>query len=71
VFNGQPDFIKLSEAYNVKAYLIDDPTHLEQKLDEAFQHDGPALIDIRISPVEIVSPMVPSGKANHEMEGLL
>src|SRR5699024_12426952 len=71
VFNGQPDFLKLGEAYNVNGYLIEDPAQLEQKLDEAFQHDGPALIDVRISPVEPVTPMVPSGKANHEMEGLL
>ncbi|MCY1038921.1 biosynthetic-type acetolactate synthase large subunit [Staphylococcus nepalensis] len=71
VFNGQPDFLKLGEAYNVKGFLIDDPAHLEQKLDEAFQHDGPALIDVRISPIEPVNPMVPSGKANYEMEGLL
>ena len=71
VFNGQPDFLKLGEAYNVKGFLIDDPTHLEEQLDAAFKHDGPALIDVRISPIEPVNPMVPSGKANHEMEGLL
>jgi len=71
VFNGQPDFLKLSEAYNVKGYLVDTPSQLEQQIDAAFQHDGPALIDVRISPVEPVTPMVPSGKANHEMEGLL
>ncbi|SCT44152.1 biosynthetic-type acetolactate synthase large subunit [Staphylococcus caeli] len=71
VFNGQPDFLKLSEAYNVKGYLVDNPTQLEQQIDAAFQHDGPALIDVHISPVEPVIPMVPSGKANHEMEGLL
>ena len=71
VFNGQPDFLKLAEAYNVKGYLVENPSQLEQELDAAFQHEGPALIDVRISPIEPVSPMVPSGKANHEMEGLL
>ncbi|MDW3988329.1 biosynthetic-type acetolactate synthase large subunit [Staphylococcus saprophyticus] len=71
VFNGQPDFLKLAEAYNVKGYLVENPSQLEQQLDAAFQHEGAALIDVRISPIEPVSPMVPSGKANHEMEGLL
>lgn len=71
VFNGQPDFLKLAEAYNVKGYSVENPSQLEQQLDAAFQHEGPALIDVRISPIEPVSPMVPSGKANHEMEGLL
>ncbi|MEJ7220247.1 biosynthetic-type acetolactate synthase large subunit [Staphylococcus gallinarum] len=70
VFNDQPDFLKLAEAYNVKGFLIDDPTQLEQQIDAAFNHDGPALIEVRISPIEPVTPMVPSGKANHEMEGL-
>ena len=49
VFNDQPDFIKLSEAYRVKSYLIEDPNRLEEQLDEAFQHDGPAMIEVRIS----------------------
>ena len=71
VFNGQPDFLKLGEAYNVKGFLIDNPTHLEEQLNAAFKHDGPALIDVRISPIEPVNPMVPSGKVNYEMEGLL
>lgn len=70
VFNDQPDFLKLAEAYNVKGFLIDDPAKLESQIDEAFAHDGPALIEVRISPIEPVTPMVPSGKANHEMEGL-
>ncbi|EPC7170989.1 biosynthetic-type acetolactate synthase large subunit [Staphylococcus pseudintermedius] len=71
VFNDQPDFMKMSEAYGVKGFLIDDPKCLEAQIDAAFLHNGPALIEIRISPVEPVLPMVPSGKANHEMEGLL
>lgn len=71
VFNGQPDFQQLSEAYGVKAFLVDDPKTLEADLDTAFAHKGPALIEVRISPKEPVLPMVPSGKANNEMEGLL
>jgi acetolactate synthase-1/2/3 large subunit len=38
-------------------------------LDEAFNYEGPALIEVRISPIEPVNPMIPSGKANNEMEG--
>lgn len=71
VFNGQPDFQQLSEAYGVKAFLVDDPKTLEADLDAAFVHKGPALIEVRISPKEPVLPMVPSGKANNEMEGVL
>ena len=70
VFNDQPDFIKMAEAYGVKSFLIDHPNKLKAQLDEAFNYEGPALIEVRISPAEPVNPMIPSGKANHEMEGL-
>ena len=71
VFNDQPDFMKLSESYGVKGFLIENPETLETQLEEAFSYDGPALIEVRVSPIEPVLPMVPSGKANYEMEGLL
>ena len=69
VFNDQPNFMKMAEAYGVKGFLIDSPDKLESSIDEAFAYHGPALIEVRISPVEPVNPMVPSGKSNHEMEG--
>ncbi|MBS3422431.1 acetolactate synthase large subunit, partial [Staphylococcus aureus] len=67
---GQPDFMKMAEAYGVKGFLIDKPEQLEEQLDAAFAYQGPVLIEVRISPTEAVTPMVPSGKSNHEMEGL-
>ena len=70
VFNDQPDFMKMAEAYGVKGFLIDHPNKLTKTLDSAFNYSGPALIEVRISPTEPVNPMIPSGKANHEMEGL-
>ncbi len=70
VFNDQPDFMKMAEAYGVKGFLVDHPNKLTKTLDSAFNYSGPALIEVRISPTESVNPMIPSGKANHEMEGL-
>ncbi len=70
VFNDQPDFMKMAEAYGVKGFLVDHPNKLTKTLDSAFNYSGPALIEVRISPTEPVNPMIPSGKANHEMEGL-
>ncbi len=63
--------MKMAEAYGVKGFLIDKPEQLEEQLNTAaFAYQGPALIEVRISPTEAVTPMVPSGKSNHEMEGL-
>ena len=69
VFSGQPDFQMLSNAYGVKPYLITQQQALEATLYEALAYQGPAFIEIRISPDEMVVPMVPSGKPNHEVEG--
>lgn len=69
VFSGQPDFQMLSNAYGVKPYLITQQQALETTLYEALAYQGPAFIEIRISPDEMVVPMVPSGKPNHEVEG--
>ena len=69
VFSGQPDFQMLSNAYGVKPYLITQQQALEATLYEALAYQGPAFIEIRIYPDEMVVPMVPSGKPNHEVEG--
>ncbi|PNZ74596.1 biosynthetic-type acetolactate synthase large subunit [Macrococcoides caseolyticum] len=69
VFSGQPDFQMLSNAYGVKPYLITQQQALEATLYEALAYQGPAFIEIRISPDEMVVPMVPSGQPNHEVEG--
>ncbi|MGX6979559.1 biosynthetic-type acetolactate synthase large subunit [Vagococcus elongatus] len=70
VFADQPDFIKLAEAYHIKGKRIDDPLTFEEDLKEAFNEEGPMLIEVVISPTEHVLPMVPAGKNNDEMIGV-
>ncbi|GHU61898.1 acetolactate synthase [Clostridia bacterium] len=68
VFKSLPDFVKLAEAYAVKGIRITNPQTLEKDLREAFAHPGPIVVDVQISQSELVLPMVPSGKPNHQME---
>lgn len=70
VFKSQPDFIKLSEAYGVKAVQISDPNTVEEELKQAFEEKGPMLIEVRVSQTEHVLPMVPAGKPNYQMLGV-
>lgn len=70
VFEEQPDFVKLAEAYRIKAVKLSDPTTLQADLAAAFAYEGPELIEVMISPTEHVLPMVPAGKANHQMLGV-
>ena len=54
VFNDQPDFMKMAEAYGINGYLIDTPDKLESQIDAAFAHEGPALIEVRISLLNLL-----------------
>ncbi|WP_409297354.1 acetolactate synthase large subunit [Peribacillus sp. SCS-26] len=70
VFNSQPSFAKLAEAYGIKAYTIKSEAEAEKVMDEAFAFDGPVLMDFHVTQEENVYPMVAPGKGLHEMEGV-
>ncbi|WP_086312184.1 acetolactate synthase, large subunit, biosynthetic type [Enterococcus sp. 7F3_DIV0205] len=70
VFETQPDFVKMAEAYHIKGIRIEDPETVEAELTEAFKETGPLLIEVMVSPTEHVLPMVPAGKANYQMLGV-
>ncbi|RKY57760.1 MAG: biosynthetic-type acetolactate synthase large subunit [Candidatus Latescibacterota bacterium] len=65
----QPDFVKLAEAYGIKGMRIEHPSEVRDAIEEALKEPGPVLMDFRIEREENVFPMVPAGKALHEMIG--
>ena len=65
--NKKKDLPKLAESLGVKGFAITKPDELMPVLQEAFAYDGPAFIDIRVSPQERVYPTVPGGKSLNEM----
>ncbi|OTN77055.1 acetolactate synthase, large subunit, biosynthetic type [Enterococcus sp. 8G7_MSG3316] len=70
VFSQQPDFIKLAEAYGISGTRITTNDTLSADLAAAFAQTGPQLIEVMVSTSEHVLPMIPPGKANHEMMGV-
>ncbi|PLT32358.1 acetolactate synthase large subunit [Bacillus sp. V5-8f] len=66
----QPSFVKLADAYGIKAYKVTTVEEAEEKLAEAFSTDGPILLDMRVTPDENVYPMVAPGKGINEMVGV-
>ena len=58
------DFVKVAEAFGVKAVRINNNCDISSVVDEMFSYDGPVLADCRISPESIVLPMIPPG-GNH------
>jgi acetolactate synthase I/II/III large subunit len=62
-----PDAEKLAAAYGFKGRTIDKPWELAPALDQAVREPGPYLLNVKVSPLESVYPMVPAGGAINEM----
>jgi acetolactate synthase-1/2/3 large subunit len=59
---GNPDFIKLADAYGMTGIHISEADELEPKLKEAMAiTDRPVLINVEIAKTDNVFPMVPAG----------
>jgi len=64
---GAPDFVKLAEAYGAVGLRATKPQEVEPVIKEALNTPRPVIMDFRVEPEECVMPMVPAGKAIHEM----
>src|SRR5690606_40558543 len=53
----------LAQAYGIPAARVDRPSQLDAALEEALNHPGPYLLDVRVRPEENCWPMVPAGGA--------
>ncbi len=62
-----PDFVKLAEAYGWRGIRIEKRGELEDGIAQMLAHDGPVLVDCRVSKLANCFPMIPSGKAHTEM----
>jgi len=66
--NGNPDFVKVAEAYGAVGMKIESKDGVRPALDKAMEiTDKPVLMDFRIDPEENVFPMVPAGEAIDRM----
>ncbi|MDZ4167805.1 MAG: biosynthetic-type acetolactate synthase large subunit [Coriobacteriia bacterium] len=64
-----PDFVKLAEAYGAFGVRATRPEELDAALTAVFDHDGPAVVDVRVEREENVFPMVAPGGSIDEMLG--
>ncbi len=65
---GNPDFVKLAEAYGAKGINIKRPADVRAKLQEALDYnEGPVLINAECIKTENVFPMIPAGAALEDM----
>ena len=66
-YSGNPDFVKLAEAYGIWAVRVTEKAGVRAAIDDAAAVDGPAIIDFRVEREENVYPHVPAGGSVFEM----
>ncbi|QYR22844.1 biosynthetic-type acetolactate synthase large subunit [Paenibacillus sp. sptzw28] len=64
---GSPDFVKLSEAYGVKAFRAANKEEARDAWIAAMNHPGPAVVEFVVRRDENVYPMVTAGSTIDEM----
>ncbi|MGE5599599.1 MAG: biosynthetic-type acetolactate synthase large subunit [Bacteroidota bacterium] len=67
---GNPDFVRLAEAYGAKGLRVTSPDETGPALREALAHPGPVVIDFHVDREENVFPMVPTNGPLYRMLGV-
>jgi acetolactate synthase-1/2/3 large subunit len=62
-----PDAEKLAAAYGFKGRTVTNAAEMPGALEEAVREPGPYLLNVKVSSMENVYPMVPAGGAINEM----
>jgi pyruvate dehydrogenase (quinone) len=60
-----PDFGKIAQAAGIAGFRVEDPAELKTALQQAFAHNGPALVDVVTDRMELVMP--PKIEAEHAL----
>ena len=53
-----PDFVKLAESFGMLGLRTETPEGLKDAIEEAFKHDGPALIEVPVGPMPNPSRLI-------------
>jgi acetolactate synthase-1/2/3 large subunit len=62
-----PDFVKLADAHGIPGAAVRTRAELEATVQTARNHPGAFLINFLVEQEDSVYPMIPAGKALHEM----
>jgi len=69
ILNGNPDFVRLAEAYGARGLRITKSEEVRPALEQAFGTPEVFILDFLVEPEENVFPMVPAGEAIDRMIG--
>jgi acetolactate synthase I/II/III large subunit len=62
-----PDFIKLSEAYGIKAQKVTDRAEIQEAIEDMLIHDGPYFLEVVVEKEDNVFPMIATGCSVEEV----
>ncbi|MBZ2202109.1 MAG: biosynthetic-type acetolactate synthase large subunit [Lentilactobacillus hilgardii] len=69
LFDHQPDFKKLADAYDINYQQLNPEEPLEQQLNDVFDDPKSTLVEVQVPVDEQVYPMVAPGHKNNDMIG--
>ncbi|WP_018694469.1 acetolactate synthase 2 catalytic subunit [Algicola sagamiensis] len=67
--DDNPDFVALANAFEIDGEYIDSANQVSDAIARMLAHDGPYMLHVAIDEQANVWPLVPPGKANHQMLG--
>jgi acetolactate synthase-1/2/3 large subunit len=67
---GMPNIEMLCRAYGMKGIVVESREELPNAIAQMLAHDGPVVVDVRVSKDENCYPMVAPGKSNAQMLGV-
>ena len=67
IYSGNPDFVKLAEAYGIRGIRVTRQEEVSGAIQEAMETPGPVVVDFVVKADEFVYPMIPAGESVHEM----
>ena len=67
IYSGNPDFVKLAEAYGIVGIRVTKKDEVDGAIQQAMETPGPVVIDFVVKADEKVNPMIPASESVHEM----
>ena len=66
-YTGNPDFVKLAEAFGILGIRVTENYQVADAIEQAMTYEGPVIVDFVVDPEENVYPMIPPGESVKEL----
>ena len=66
-YTGNPDFVKLAEAFGILGIRVTERSQSLDAIRQAMEHPGPVVVDFVVEEEENVYPMIPAGQSTAEL----